>query len=832
VEKKSEKQKGKYRICTMAILLAGVCALTYYFHIVLGAGTVFTHLFYIPIILASFWWRRKGLVVAAFLAVLLISSHIFIRADVATSNDYLQAVIFMVVGFVIAMLSERITKEEEDELRATHQQLRASEQQLRAASQQLQATEQQLRAANQQLRADEQQLKAANQQLRADEQQLKAANQQLGATEQQLRAANQQLRADEQQLRAANQQLRASEQQLTVEKEKAEKYFDVAATMMVVIGPDEKVVHINKKGCEILGYKRSRIIGRNWFDNFLPESVREEAKGVFQQLISGKIKSAEYHRNPVLTKSGEERIIAWHNAILKDEQGKISGAISSGSDITERRKAEEALRANERKLHTLIESSHEVILSKDRDGRYQTLNLKAAIGLGGKCIKDVEGKTDYDLLPKEQADALRKIDKQVMQSGKNIEVEEVVCDAQGENRIYLSRKWPTYDDKGGITGIGCFAMDITERKKAEDKLRESEERFRNLMEHIPGISIQGYDIDGIVFYWNKASEKIYGYTADEAMGKNLGDLIMPPDLKPLFDKGLETARTIDSSGEFLPADELMLLHKNGHLVPVYLIHTAVKVEGKKPLLFCIDVDLSERRRAEEKLLNYQTQLKSLASQLSLVEEHERHRIATALHDQIAQSLVMSKIKLDALRSSTPKDIADVLDEISESLYRTIQHTRSLTFDLSFPILYELGFEAAVAVWLVEEIQEKYGIKSEFEDDEKPKPLDDDVRVLLFRNVRELLVNVVRHADAKKVKVSVRKAGSEIHVSVEDDGVGFDPAEIVSASAQAGGFGLFSIRERLEQAGGHLKIESEPGRGTTITLIAPLKQKKITKGKQK
>ncbi|RKY24699.1 MAG: hypothetical protein DRP62_03170, partial [Planctomycetota bacterium] len=557
---KPEKRNGRYKFFIVAGLLVVVSALTCYFHLVFGIGAVFTHLFYIPVILASFWWRRKGVAVAVLLAVLLVFSRIFLGANVVTVNDYLRAVMFIVIGFVVAQLSRRIAQEHQ-QLEAVNQQLRASEQQLKAANQQLRADEQQLRAANQQLRADEQQLKAANQQLGATEQQLKAANQQLRAGEQQLKAANQQLRADEQQLRAANQQLRASEQQLRAEKEKAEKYFDVAATIMVVIGLDEKVVRINKKGCEILGYKRSRIIGRNWFDNFLPENIRQEAKKVFQQLISGKIKSAEYHRNPVLTKTGEERIIAWHNAILKDEQGKISGTLSSGSDITE-------------------------------------------------------------------------------------------------------------------------------RKKAEDALRESEERFRNLMEYIPGVSVQGYDIDGIVFYWNKASEDIYGYTADEAMGKNLGDLIIPSDLKPLFEKGLEVARTINSSGELLPAGELMLLHKNGHLVPVYSIHTAVKVGGKKPLLFCIDVDLSERMQAEKKLLSYQKQLKALASQLTLVEENERHRIATDLHATVAQSLVISKIKLDALRTSVPsRDIAKTLGEVCESLDETIQGTRSLTFDLSSPILY-------------------------------------------------------------------------------------------------------------------------------------------------
>ena len=149
----------------MAILLAGVCLLLCYFHVILKIGTVITHIFYIPIVLAAVWWKRKGLLVALFSSGFLIFSHVFLRPNVATANDYFRAFLFIVVAFVVAELSRRITKKEEEQLRAANQQLRATNQQLRAS-------EQQLRAANQQLRAGEQQSKASNQQLRANEQQL------------------------------------------------------------------------------------------------------------------------------------------------------------------------------------------------------------------------------------------------------------------------------------------------------------------------------------------------------------------------------------------------------------------------------------------------------------------------------------------------------------------------------------------------------------------------------------------------------------------------------------------------------------------------------------
>jgi signal transduction histidine kinase len=137
-------------------------------------------------------------------------------------------------------------------------------------------------------------------------------------------------------------------------------------------------------------------------------------------------------------------------------------------------------------------------------------------------------------------------------------------------------------------------------------------------------------------------------------------------------------------------------------------------------------------------------------------------------------------------------------------------------------LYELGFEAAVSEWLEEQIEKQHGIKTHFKDDGRPKPLEDDIQILLFRNVRELLINIVKHARAKNVKVSIRRIRQQISVSVEDDGKGFEHSELSSSS----GFGIFSIRERLEQLAGHIEIESEPGRGSKITMTAPIKRDKI------
>jgi len=233
-------------------------------------------------------------------------------------------------------------------------------------------------------------------------------------------------------------------------------------------------------------------------------------------------------------------------------------------------------------------------------------------------------------------------------------------------------------------------------------------------------------------------------------------------------------------------------------------------------------DVVQRKRAEERLMAYQENLRSLASELSLVEERERRQIASFLHDEIGQSLAAIRMKFAALRQAGGSaDIAGMVDEIQALLEWTIRDTRSLTFELSPPILYELGLEAALE-WLGEKIGEEHGIRIEFEDDAHSKPLEDDVRGLLFRAVDELLINIVKHANTRSGKVSILRDGDHVRIVVEDDGVGFDATEIGSRTSQDRGFGLFSIRERLGYIGGCVEVESERGHGTRVTLIAPLR----------
>jgi signal transduction histidine kinase len=232
-------------------------------------------------------------------------------------------------------------------------------------------------------------------------------------------------------------------------------------------------------------------------------------------------------------------------------------------------------------------------------------------------------------------------------------------------------------------------------------------------------------------------------------------------------------------------------------------------------------EVNERLRAEQALKTSHQQLRSLASELSLVEERERRRIAELLHDHIGQLLAMAKIKLGGAKKTALSDNTNKsIDDVRQLLEEAIASTRSLTLQVSPPMLYTLGLDAALEAACAK-FNSDYGIECIFEEDDKPKELTEDFRAILFRAVSELLFNIAKYAKATSVKVSLGRKNNYVEVKVTDNGVGFSPSEVDSRPAKAG-FGLLSIRERLSHLGGSFSIESAPGKGTTITLTAPLK----------
>jgi PAS domain S-box-containing protein len=359
-------------------------------------------------------------------------------------------------------------------------------------------------------------------------------------------------------------------------------------------------------------------------------------------------------------------------------------------------------------------------------------------------------------------------------------------------------------------------IESAERKKTMEALQASEKKYRTLLENLPQ-KIFLKDKDSVYISCNENYAKDLKIKAKDIIGKTDYDFFS----EELAHKYRADDKRIIKSVETEDINEKYIL--DGKEVIVHTVKTPVKDDrGNVAGILGIFWDITAQRQAQKRLLDYQKRLRDLTSEMSLTEERERRRIAGELHDQVTQNLVLFKINLGQLREKDlPRGLVKSVDEIYKHLDQIIQDMRFLIFDLGSPTLYELGLETAVREYLNEEIQQKHGIKTEFEDDAQHKPLDSDICALLYRAVRELLINVVKHAQAQWVKVSVYKNNDNICINVADDGVGFNPPSEGFGSSRAVGFGLFSIRERLSYIGGSFDIESKPGEGTRVTLVAPM-----------
>lgn len=279
---------------------------------------------------------------------------------------------------------------------------------------------------------------------------------------------------------------------------------------------------------------------------------------------------------------------------------------------------------------------------------------------------------------------------------------------------------------------------------------------------------------------------------------------------------------IGETGEVLPPlflnrkDEIGTLcrHFNRLLTRLHAVHNGLAASNEQ-----LQHEVGERKRYEEKLLVRQDQLRELSAKLLLTEERERRRIASELHDRIGQGLAISKLQLGLLIQTGPPDnLGEKMTEIEEMIDRILQETRTLTFEISPPVLYELGLAAAIE-WLAEQMAEKHDLRIVVRKEGNEMPVEDNFRVLVFQAVREILINTVKHAGADQVVIRIGREDARMRIDVTDDGVGFDPAHIGNVT----GYGLFSIRERLAPLGGQFDIDSVPGAGTHAILRIPLRE---------
>ncbi len=310
----------------------------------------------------------------------------------------------------------------------------------------------------------------------------------------------------------------------------ASDYLNLVETMIVALDAEGRITAINRKGCQLLGWAEEELVGQFWFSFCLPQpDGMDELLPIFRTLMAGEMEGAEYFENAILTRSGESRLIAWHNALLRDSQGAVVGTLSSGNDITARRQAETALHGSRQLIEGILDAIPARVFWKDRDLVYLGCNAAFARDAGFDDPKDIIGKSDYQMVWRDQAESYRAADRRVIHNGRaEILIEESQTTPEGDTIALLTSKVPLCDPDGEIYGVLGTYSDITELKRTEDQLRESEARFRSLIEHASdGITI--LDREGNNRYLSPAAEKLTGYSLEELAGRSAFNLVHPDD---------------------------------------------------------------------------------------------------------------------------------------------------------------------------------------------------------------------------------------------------------------------------------------------------------------
>lgn len=404
-----------------------------------------------------------------------------------------------------------------------------------------------------------------------------------------------------------------------------EKLLDIIGVMIVVIKADQTVQLVNKKACSVLGYEEKEITGKNWFDKFLPERIRDELKNAFEKIISGQLQTYEYIENPILTKSGEERLISWHNTFLTDESGKILATLSSGQDITQFKKVEYALRESEKKYRTILESIEEGYYEVDLAGNFTFVN-EALAQMVGYRKEDLIGLNNRQYMDEETAKRVFKVFNQVYKTGEPYKwVDWEITRKDGSKRIHEGWVALIKNAKGEPVGFRGLVRDITERKQAEKALREAEEQYRRLFE-ISTNAILIRDQQGIIRLANPTALKmLQASKPEDVIGRPYLDFVHPEDRPGSLARiQLQTKAALEQPGTDLsqivaPPREhrLVTLERN----VVYVESTGVAFSHKGEVwIQGIFQDITKRKMAEDALRKSEESARRLAEENAVMAE--------------------------------------------------------------------------------------------------------------------------------------------------------------------------------------------------------------------
>lgn len=569
--------------------------------------------------------------------------------------------------------------------------------------------------------------------------------------------------------------------------------------------PGGIITFVNEACCRYFNKKPEELIGRSFME-FIPEEDHGWVRRQFADL-SPHIPVVTCDHRVFLT-DGSIGWQHWTNRAFFDEKGNIIEYQSVGCDITERKLTEKALKDSEEKFRELADSITDVFFAMDEDLKYIYWN-KASENLTGVSEKDAIGKSIYDIFP----------DTPEIRNAERV-YREVLITRQPRNFIteyQIGDKDYTFEINAypSKKGLSVFVTDITERKRTEKALQESEERYRLHFENVNDV-LYSIDTELRIISVSPSVERILGYKCEELIGQRFGDLniLAPQSLKAAV---TDTMRIL--SGETISASVYEFITMDGSKKFGEVSGSPLFRDGKIVAVVSVARDITERKEAEEKLKKSHELLRALSIRLSEVEEAERKRLAQELHDQVGQNLTAIGINLNNLPALiSPGEAAKIQErvkDIQKLLAETTQSIRDVMSELRPPVLDDFGLAACIN-WYGNRFSERTGIGIKMRGKVLKPRLPAMLETVLYRIVQEALTNIAKHSKAGSIEIILKESQGTVKLVISDDGIGFSP-ETVYKTKMWKAWGLHTMRERAEAMGGSFRIRSKPGKGTKVIV---------------
>ena len=600
-----------------------------------------------------------------------------------------------------------------------------------------------------------------------------------------------------------------------------EAVYGTAPVGLAFMDQDLRYRRINKRLAEINGLPVEQHIGRRGSDLF--PLLAQVVEPILERILeTGEAVEDLEFRGATLRDPGVER--DWLSSYVPDigPDGTVLGVSVVVRDVTARKQAERELEDALRQLDFVLEGAGVGVWGRDLASGRVTLDARAQALTGFPA--EVEMEDAIERLHPEDREATEAAVEQAVESG-TLQLDVRIRTGDDDWRWLAARGRVVPERAGGpeLTGI---VMDVTDQRAAEAKVHRQLAEVESYFDAVP-VGIAVLDREGRYIKVNQRLSAITGAGPDALIGRTARDLWpdLVPTNEPYFQRVLQTGVPVLNVEMALPLPAAPDGPVHNWLVSYYPLIEDEEVRG----VSVVTQDVTAIRRAQAGLERLTAELETrvsertvevrrLATELTYAEQAERKRIGQVLHDDLQQLLYALQVRMEmvgrALSAAGSSTVS--LDEANRLIERAVQATRTLTVDLSPPILEGEGFERALH-WVAHRMEDAHGLRVIVEGETEVE-INPDIQVLLSRIVRELLFNVVKHADTDEVRIRVETDQERVTVTVADQGRGFN----VDAAGQGGsGFGLFSSRERLVLIGGDLLVESEPGVGTTVRVVSPV-----------